>query len=381
MPGRVTCNNCGGRVEVPAGHTRAKIRCTGCGYYTEVPPDLRDDEPAFDDEPTYEPLAEEHDDPEDRRSPVVSVRQARMVPDEPAGLDDDGPPLLAGTQEEDDDKPYAVPSDGTKACKKCYGRIPRSATFCTLCGTDLKSGRKPKKTYEPIDRSWEYRWPFQTRFGVFLGMQVINVFLALFVSQATSPFLAFINLVMQGVFQAFLLGSYETLRVKRTTKGQTTITTTWRYCFIPVVPWEVPWKRSQAVSISGTTDVGIFGWLMCIYLTVFMCVVPGIVFWYMFIRPERFDIVLCDVYGSTNDAIFRTTTWDEADEIMDVIKDATGLANQSEMGKRHLDAPIPPAEVPDRSAPLTRKRSRARDEDDDDDWDDENERPSRRRRR
>ena len=41
MAGRINCNSCGGKVDVPAGHSRAKIRCNHCGYYAEVPPDQR----------------------------------------------------------------------------------------------------------------------------------------------------------------------------------------------------------------------------------------------------------------------------------------------------------------------------------------------------
>ena len=110
-----------------------------------------------------------------------------------------------------------------------------------------------------------------------------------------------------------------------------------------------------------TNDAGVFAWAMCIYLILCSCIVPGFIFWFIFIRPERFDLILCDVHGATDHVLFRTTTWDEADEIMAVIKEATGLANQSELGKTHLDAPPPPDNPrPDRRpAPRT-----GRDEDD-----------------
>jgi hypothetical protein len=351
---KVLCNSCGGKVEVPTGHSRAKIRCPSCGYYAEVPPELRNQAPAPEieddtpDPPRASPRRETPppppDESDERLRPGVARPVRKRVKKAEAEDSFDpavGPPLLEGTQTEDDDRPYAVPGDGTKKCPECNVRIPFAATFCTKCGTDLETGRKPKKKFQSIDRQWEYRWPFQTRFAAFLGFQVVNVLIALFLSNtASSPVAGFVSLVLQGAMQAFLLGSYETLHVRRTSKGQATITSTWRYGFIKVMPWKVPWKDSHAVGISGTNDAGLFAWLMCIYLMLCLCVVPGIVFWFAYIRPERFDIVLSDVHGGTNHVLFRTTTWEEANEVMMTVKEATGLVDQSQLGKRHLDPPI-----------------------------------------
>ena len=34
---KVSCQNCGAKVEIPAGFAKARIRCPGCGYYADVP--------------------------------------------------------------------------------------------------------------------------------------------------------------------------------------------------------------------------------------------------------------------------------------------------------------------------------------------------------
>src|SRR5205814_4501259 len=103
MAGRVTCNTCGARVDVPAGHARAKVRCPTCGYYTDAPPDLRGGEPDGDDapppparraaappppEPAAEPL---------RPGVARPVRKAAPVPAAAPPPPDDtgpGPPAL-----------------------------------------------------------------------------------------------------------------------------------------------------------------------------------------------------------------------------------------------------------------------------------------------
>jgi hypothetical protein len=329
------------------------------------------DEPAFEDDPPpapRRPAAPPPPDPADeplRHGVARPVKGAQPRPKKKSDDPDLGPPLLEGTQEEDDDRPYAVPGDGTKKCPECNGRIPLDATFCTRCGTDLESRKKPKKTYQPIDREWEYRWPLKVRLTIFAALQGVNVLvfvlLVVLIEKKSVPVAVF-NFALQSALQAFLLGSFETLSVRRNAKGQATITTTWRYFFVKVMPWKVPWKGSHAVSISGTNDAGMFAWAMCLYLVICACIVPGLVFWFMFIRPSRFDIVLCDVYGGTNHVLFRTVTWDEAAEIMAVIRDATGLADQSTLGKRHLDDPAPPPGHPDHRPPARPKRRK-------DDWD------------
>lgn len=352
MAGRVTCQNCGGRVDVPAGHTRAKIRCPGCGYYAEIPPDLRGVAGPADDDPPPAPPARTARPPAPPPTPAVDdiLRPGVARPVRPAAAKPvpvDPPPILEGTQEEDDDKPYAVPSDGTKTCPECRGRIPFDATFCTRCGTHIRTGWKPKKQFEPINRTWEYRWPLKTRLGIFLGFQVVNLVLALAVSKAAgSPLLAFFSLGLQAALQAFLVGSYETFTVRRTAKGQATLTSTWRVAFIPLVPSKLRWQDSHAVGISGTSEAGLVAWGMFIYLCIFTCLLPGLVFWYFVIRPDRFDIVLADVYGSTNLVAFRAITWDEAAAVVEVIRQATGLADQRDFGKKYLDAPHPADDPP-----------------------------------
>src|SRR5438105_947873 len=97
-------------------------------------------------------------------------------------------------------------------CPECRSRHPFGSTFCTRCGTDLKTGKKPKKKFQVIDRSWEYRWPLNVRLAVFGGFQVLNLVTALLlVTAGGSPMVALFNLVLQGGMHAFLLGSYETL--------------------------------------------------------------------------------------------------------------------------------------------------------------------------
>ncbi len=373
-PGRLNCSHCGGKVTVPAGHSRPKIRCDACGYYVSVPPEMRSDVAPADDLPVIAPAAEEKP---RRRKPEVEdddeddAPRARRRRDEDEDEEDDrprrkaapppppiepqrkakkptakaranpnprdnrpdfqiaddaplGPNLLDGTQEEDDDKPYAVPGDGTKGCPECNVRLPLDATMCVHCGLDFRSKKKPKKEFQPISREWEPRLTLKTRLQILAGLQVMNVILMLLIANVSSLERGVVSLVFQCGLQAFLIGSYQKLGVRRTAKGQTTLTKYWRLAFVPMPPQEIDWKDSHGVGTISTHSMGFLEWATFIYLLL-LGVVPGIVFYFVVLNPVRYDIAICDTYGSLDEVIFRTTSQDQADEVGEVISNATGL--------------------------------------------------------
>jgi hypothetical protein len=338
MAARVQCNNCGGKVDLPAGHARAKIRCPGCGYYAEVPPELRASEPAFDDDtpfPVQPAAAPPPPDPADeplRPGVARPTKKAARTPAKAPEPDDTdtGPPLLEGTQDEHDDeaRPYTVPGDGTKKCPACRKVLPLAATFCVHCGGDLTAGRKKKRTFQPVDLTWESRWPLKTRLAVFLGLQALNIaaLVAMTVFGSGAGTIGLSTVVFNALMQAFLIGSYETLRVRRTARGQATLTKTWRIAFIPKPPETIEWQDNHATGIVATNHSGMFEWMMFLYLLVCTACPPiGIAFYFLTMVPDRYEVALCDVYGSTDAIVFRTTNRDTAHEVCSTIADCTGL--------------------------------------------------------
>jgi hypothetical protein len=353
---RVPCPHCGGRIALPRGHSRAKIRCADCGYYAEVPPNLRseavdepDELPVIAPDAAEPPRRRERDDDEPRRPPPVP----RSKPKKPAAKAiarenpnprdnrpefvipdgaDLGPDLLEGNQIEHDDQaiPYRVPGDGTMACPECNFKLPLGSQFCVHCGLDFATKKKPKKRFQPIDREWEPRMDLALRLKIFAGLQVLNVLLFFLLRTEFSFVSAFLSLLFQGGLQAFLIGSYEKIAVRRNEKGTASLTKTWRICFIPGRPMEIDWKKSHALGTINTHSIGFLEWLTFFYLLL-LFVVPGIVFYFLVINPMRYQVVLCDVYGSIDDVIFRTTSDDQPDEICRVVSTATGLTYRSTM--------------------------------------------------
>jgi hypothetical protein len=352
---KVNCQNCGSRVELPAGFAKARIRCPGCGYYAEVPAEAR---AAAAEEPENINSARAVSPTRERGEPAESspVRPHKSRPDavaRAAGADlpratpvtakpalnprdhrpdfesdePSGPPLLHGTQDEDDDRPYAVPGTGLKKCPECLGKLPLAATVCVHCGLDLASGDKVRdREYQQLYKTWESFAPFDKRLLVFVIFQVVNV--AFFLTTVVwfgwkgLPGITFI--AAQIALQAFLVGSYETLIARRDAKGRAQVTKVWRICFIPTKPGKVPWKTSEGVGILATHNPGVFEWGTFLYLLLLGCL-PGILFYFFVIRPERYEVALCDVHGSTDLVIFHTSKRDQADDICRTLSDATGL--------------------------------------------------------
>lgn len=396
MSNRVVCQNCGAKVDLPAGYARAKIRCPGCGYYAEVPTEQRGvgEEPASPPPPT--PTARRPAAPPPP-PPPAPVRSRPVVPDDEPDLDPLGfaeppppppsvkpkpappkpavrakpqanprdnrpefeptpnstaPPLLEGNQDEEDAGPYAVPGEGLKRCPECRGQLPYDAEFCVHCGVEIGTGAKAKRTFEPIDKTWHEGWAPMLRIQVFVGLQVINFFAAILLmatsSSAFTDFSGICTLTVTNLFQiglqALIVGSYDMLHVKRTAKGTATLIRTRRIAFIPFTPTKLNWKQSTNVGIVGA-DVGCLANLFCLYFVInaFIYTMIGVFFspfmlgmaliyfataagfyWFV-IRPQRFEVNLCDVYGSTDEKVHRCDDRQQAEEVAFTLADATGL--------------------------------------------------------
>lgn len=371
----ILCGNCGGKIKLPAGFAKAKIRCGACGYYAAVPPEMRSAAPAEDEAPAPPPKKKqarpappppppptddtppERDRPqrtvvtpvEDPGSPEPTVKPARarartnprdtrpeFVPEDGAAT-----PYLEGTQDEDDDRPYGVEGDGLIRCPECQGELPSDAAFCVHCGTHLDDGRKarPKKkrTYTEIDREFGEGFPLPTRLALMGVVLLLNVVLtvAAVVAVAEDKKVDKAGIATGGVvflinsgLQAFIIGSYSTLRVQRNERGKGTLTVTRRFCFLPTSPVTVEWKSLVGVGRLATHSGGIIDWVTCVYLLVAAGCLPGILFWWFALKPERYHVVLCNLYGGVEETLFRGKNQQQAEEIADVVAEATGLESR-----------------------------------------------------
>ncbi len=354
---RVTCQNCGDRVDVPDGYARSKIRCPACGYYAEVPAEARGTlvPNAAPADPFDAPFVPAGRRPAPPPPPPVGRARANPNPRDNRPVfeveEGAGSPLLHGTQDEDDDKPYGVPGSGLKPCPHCRGQLPLDAAFCVHCGKDLTSGDKTARTYQPVNRTWDEGFSTQLRLQLLVLCGILDATAMLILSFTLSVGGAILPLLFQIGFQVFLLGSYDTFSLKRTAKGATTMTRVRRLFMLPQPVVKFRWKQSEAVGVRSGLAVGPFGYLILLFLAVtgvaflvgsfvaslfllplalsyFAC--AGGFYWYI-VRPDVSEVVLADVYGSTDEVVYRTTDRERAVEVARVVADATGLMHRKTM--------------------------------------------------
>ena len=352
---RFICGNCGGKATVPPGYAKAKVRCEHCGYYAEVPVEMRaapdaipEAETPFDQPAAPKPSVRarltdnygEDEPPKKGRAKGVIARPQRDPRDFRPEFEEDegvGFPLLAGDDIERDGliaTPYTVPGTGLKQCPECNGDLPLDAAFCVHCGWELvgKKKMKAKREFEPIDRTWYEGWTPAFRLQVFLALQLVNVALMILGMVATGQSFTDVgnigtNIVMNLLnvaLQAFILGSFETLRVTRDPGGKCTIFKIQRYFFFPWPEFKIAWKKSSGVGIMATHNPGFIAYVLCFYLLTMGCL-PGILFFIFVIRPERFNAAICNEYGGSDETILHCKNYEQAVDVTRTIAEASGL--------------------------------------------------------
>lgn len=258
-----------------------------------------------------------------RRADPRDIRPEFIVEDD----DDVGPKLLEGTQDEDDDQPYAVPGSGLKPCPHCRVELPLNATFCVHCGSEIGTGRKSKKReYQPVREEWHEGWSPLLRIQLFVGFVLIDT-IAFWISYFNGGPLSLMFIAPQVFMQAFLIGSYDTLTLKRNLKGQSTLIRTRRIAFFTLTPVKLQWKESTGITLFGVHNPGVFSWMICAYLIV-LGILPGLLFYWFVLRPEQFHVALCNVYGSTDEVIYHSKDRDHAIEVAKGVAETMNLQIQ-----------------------------------------------------
>ena len=117
---------------------------------------------------------------------------------------------------------------------------------------------------------------------------------------------------------------------------------------IPQAPYKFRWKQSEAVGVRSGRAVGPFGYLILLFLAfqgigfliggvlhslflvplalIYLACAGGF-YWYV-VRPNVSEVVLADVYGSTDEVVYRTTSREHAVEVAGLVADATGLMHK-----------------------------------------------------
>jgi len=303
MQSTVTCRSCGTVLGVPKGGAPADgVTCNWCGAANQI-----------DQAKPVKPL-----------SPVPPAATVTQFPAEPAMPK--APAHKWADDEDDDGQPYDIPAEEitTKACAACGKDIAIGAVICVHCGHDHRGGKKAARTYSPIDKTWEQGWPFQRRLTLFLIFQALNaVSFVIGLAVSDSAPVSLTGALMMVALQAFVFGTYPSVRVRRNKKGQAEMTQTWRVCLIRMAPQKIDWRRHEGVSV-GTYDATsiIDVWMLFVLLPTCLGVVA---WWWFVIRPPRVFAALTLQSGALETYLYRGLRDDVAKDIAQTVTDATGL--------------------------------------------------------
>jgi hypothetical protein len=297
----ITCTACGTVLGIPkAGIPKDGLSCNWCGYVNVKAP-----------EPEAKPVA--------AGAAARETPRAAPKPKTPAH------PL--GDDEDDNGEAYELPPEEvkTRPCPSCGKKIDETVIVCIHCGYDTVRKERVERTFQPIDREWNSGWPFNVRLTLFLVMQALNVASLLFAFTVGG----YVGVTVTGVvfyigLQAFIFGSYDSVRIRRNRKGQTEVTITWRVCFIPMAPKKVNWREHEGVAVGAYGANSLMDWIILLILLPGF-IIPAILFWYYVLRPDRFYAALCRDRGFPETYLYRGTDEKRAKEIAQVATDATGL--------------------------------------------------------
>jgi hypothetical protein len=287
-----------------SGIPKDGLSCNWCGY-VNLPP-----------EPEAKPVA----------AAATSKQKVAEAP-APTNPKVKAPPHKWADDVDDNGEPYELPPEEvkTRPCANCKKDIDIIAVVCVHCGYDSESQQKVERTFQPIDLEWESGWRFSTRIAILLAMQVMNGMTLVFGLAVGGTLPCSLGAMAFYLFlQAFLLGTYESVRIRRNRRGQAEITITWRVAFIPQPAKKINWKEHEGVAV-GHYDAGsIVDWIVCLLLLPYF-IIPAILWWYYMIKCDRFYAALCRDRGYPETYLYRGLNEKQAKDIAQIATDATGL--------------------------------------------------------
>jgi DNA-directed RNA polymerase subunit RPC12/RpoP len=306
MRSTITCTACGTVLGVPkSGMPKGGLSCNWCGYVVLA----ESESPAPDLSPS-------------RGNPTTIAEEPSTI-----GVQEKAAKHRWADDDDDDGQPYDLPQEEvkTRKCDGCGKEIEVLSIICVHCGFSAEAKERVKRTFAPVDRVWESGWPFQRRMGVFVGFLVLDLIsLVVSTSGGGSLPMSIGGILFYVCLQAFLFGTFSSVRIRRNKKGQSEIIVTWRVGFIPMAPKKVEWREFEAVVFGHYDATSIVDWFL-FFLLLSGCILPGLFFWFYVIRSDRFFAALARDHDYPETYLYRGMNEVQAKEICQVATDVTGL--------------------------------------------------------
>ena len=181
----------------------------------------------------------------------------------------------------------------------------------------------------PLAKSWETLWPLSTRRKIFFAMLALNVVLLpigwlLFGSLPAS----FSAVVVNSLLQAFLIGTFDRIDLVRNENGRVSLTRTWRVAFYPQQPSRIRWSEFESVGSRKIHEPHFEDWYVGLLLLM-GGLIPGVLWYWFVIRPERLEVILYKDHGFPDTILYRGIDEDKVEEVAQTIMDVTSLPSES----------------------------------------------------
>src|SRR5262249_18392 len=102
---------------------------------------------------------------------------------------------------------------------------------------------------------------------------------------------------------------------------------TWRVCFMERAPKKVAWRGCEGIAAGKEHRIRAEDWWI---LLVLIChfIIPGIIFWWVGLRPERAYASLLKDHGQTDTILYLGLNHEQARDIAQTLHEVSGIPLQ-----------------------------------------------------
>jgi hypothetical protein len=111
----------------------------------------------------------------------------------------------------------------------------------------------------------------------------------------------------------------------RSTAGQVRLYKTWRVCFVPLQTAELRWRGCVGIAMDRSGHTDFLDWL-ALFLLAPWGVIPALVWWYYFVRPDQLDVTLTKEHRTVALLLYRGRDEAMAKDIAATLRSVTSLS-------------------------------------------------------
>jgi ribosomal protein L40E len=238
----------------------------------------------------------------------------------------DGPAAAVPVFQEDEGPPsYDLNEPIGAPCPKCFAEMPFKAALCTRCGYNRLTKKKAKRKYTPMHRVWESDRKLADRLmwmGAAQGFHFFMGFVCYWIAGTIMP--AIIMWPLMTGLTCFVLGTYDSIELKRDEKGRVELTIQWRTAFVPQEAQKIDVRGYEGVVSGPWQTIGFLEWFVFLSLLTWG-IVPGLVWYYFAMHLPHYSVALAENHGQATVYVYRGRSAEQMNDIAEAICAAASI--------------------------------------------------------